>query len=178
MLHMGFIIRTIVTAVAFWVATLIVDGIEVTGGSTTTDVLTLLAVAVIFGLINAILKPLVKIFGCFFYVITLGLIAFVVNALLLMLTDWIAGLLDLPFRVDGILGRVLGGDHHRCGELVDQPRDPRPKASHRVTVTARPRFPLPPQRPPPPHDHCERHAGDTPARRFTVTLHRDHCEHP
>ncbi len=105
---MGFIIRTIVTAVAFWVATLIVDGIEVTGSSTTTNVLTLLAVAVIFGLINAILKPLIKIFGCFFYVITLGLIAFVVNALLLMLTDWIAGLLDLPFRVDGFWDAFWG----------------------------------------------------------------------
>ncbi len=107
-LHMGFIIRTIVTAVAFWVAILIVDGIEVTGSSTTTNVLTLLGVAVIFGLINAILKPLIKIFGCFFYVITLGLIALVVNALLLMLTDWIAGLLDLPFEVDGFWAAFWG----------------------------------------------------------------------
>jgi putative membrane protein len=105
---MGFIIRTIVTAVAFWVATLIVDGIEVTGGSTTTDVLTLLGVALIFGVINAVLKPLIKIFGCFFYVITLGLIALVVNALLLMLTDWIAGLLDLPFEVDGFWDAFWG----------------------------------------------------------------------
>ena len=105
---MGFIIRTIVTAFAFWVATLIVDGIEVTGGSTTTDVLTLLGVALIFGLINAVLKPLIKIFGCFFYVITLGLIALVVNALLLMLTDWIAGLLDLPFEVDGFWDAFWG----------------------------------------------------------------------
>lgn len=105
---MGFIIRTIVTAFAFWVATLIVDGIEVTGGSTTTDVLTLLGVALIFGVINAVLKPLIKIFGCFFYVITLGLIALVVNALLLMLTDWIAGLLDLPFEVDGFWDAFWG----------------------------------------------------------------------
>jgi putative membrane protein len=105
---MGFIIRTIVTAVAFWVATLIVDGIEVTGGSTTTDVLTLLGVALIFGVINAVLKPLIKIFGCFFYVITLGLIALVVNALLLMLTDWIAGLLDLPFEVEGFWDAFWG----------------------------------------------------------------------
>ncbi len=105
---MGFIIRTIVTAVAFWVATLIVGGIEVTGSSTTRNVLTLLAVAVIFGLINAVLKPLIKIFGCFFYVITLGLIAFVVNALLLLLTDWIAGLLDLPFEVDGFWAAFWG----------------------------------------------------------------------
>jgi putative membrane protein len=105
---MGFIIRTIVTAFAFWIAILIVDGIEVTGSSTTVNVLTLLGVAVIFGLINAILKPLIKLFGCCLYVITLGLIALVVNALLLLLTDWIAGLLDLPFHVDGFWDAFWG----------------------------------------------------------------------
>src|SRR5215831_805364 len=77
-----FLIRTAVTAVALWVATALLSGISVHGGTTTKDVLTLLAVAVIFGLINAILKPIIKIFGCAFYILTLGLISFVVNALL------------------------------------------------------------------------------------------------
>ena len=105
---MGFIIRTLVTAVALWVATLIVDGIEVTGSSAFANTLTLLAVAVIFGLVNAILKPLIKIFGCIFYIITLGLIAFVVNALLFLLVDWLAGLLNLPFHVDGFWDAFWG----------------------------------------------------------------------
>lgn len=98
---MGFLIRTLVTAIALWVATALIDGIEVTGSSTWSNTLTLLGVAAIFGLVNAIIKPVVKIVGCLFYVITLGLIALVVNALLFLLVDWIAGLLRLPFRVEG-----------------------------------------------------------------------------
>ena len=82
---MRFLIRILVTAVALWVAVIIVDGISVNGSSTIGNVLTLLAVAVIFGFVNAIIKPIVKIFGCFFYIITLGLIALFVNALLFLL---------------------------------------------------------------------------------------------
>ena len=98
---MGLIIRIAVTAIALWVATALVDGIEVSGEGPVANALTLLGMAVIFGLVNAVLKPLIKILGCFLYVLTLGLIALVVNALLFLLTDWIAGLLGLPFRVDG-----------------------------------------------------------------------------
>jgi putative membrane protein len=97
---MGFLIRTLATAVALWVATL-VPGIDLTSDNTFANILTLIVVAVIFGLINAFLKPVIKIVGCVFYVLTLGLIALVVNALLFMLTGWIAELLDLPFEVDG-----------------------------------------------------------------------------
>ncbi|HEY6314020.1 MAG TPA: phage holin family protein, partial [Streptosporangiaceae bacterium] len=57
--------------------------------------------AAIFGLINATLKPLIKVIGCAFYVLTLGLIALVVNGLLLWLTSVIAGDLTLPFHVTG-----------------------------------------------------------------------------
>lgn len=98
---MGFLIRTVVTAVALWVATLLIDGIEVTGSTAWSNALTLLGVAAIFGLVNAIIKPVVKIVGCLFYVITLGLIALVVNALLFLLVDWLADLLRLPFQVEG-----------------------------------------------------------------------------
>jgi putative membrane protein len=58
-------------------------------------------VALIFGIINATLKPLIKVVGCAFYVLTLGLIALVVNGLLLWLTSWVAGKLSLPFHVAG-----------------------------------------------------------------------------
>jgi putative membrane protein len=105
---MGFFIRTIVTAIALWVATIIVDGIEVTGSSKFVNVLTLVVVAIIFGLVNAILKPLIKLFGCIFYIITLGLIALVVNALLFLLVNWLAGLLNLPFHVDGFWDAFWG----------------------------------------------------------------------
>jgi putative membrane protein len=103
-----FLIRTAVTAIGLWVATLIVSGITVTGQSGWADAWTLVLVAVIFGLVNAIIKPLVKLFGCLFYVFTLGLIAFVVNALLFLLVNWLAGLLHLPFHVHGFWSAFWG----------------------------------------------------------------------
>jgi putative membrane protein len=105
---MRFLIRVVVTAVALWVAELLLSGITVSGGTKTKDALTLLLVALIFGVVNAIIKPIVKVIGCVFYVLTLGLIAFVVNALLFMLTSWIAGKLNLPFHVDGFWSAFWG----------------------------------------------------------------------
>ena len=98
---MRFLIRVLASAAALAVATAVVPGIELTTGSVTSKVLTLLAVALIFGVINAILKPIVKIVGCLFYILTLGLIALVVNALLLWLTSWLAGKLNLPWHITG-----------------------------------------------------------------------------
>jgi putative membrane protein len=98
---MRFLLRVLVSAVALGVATWAVPGIELLAGSGWTRVGTLLAVAAIFGLINATLKPLIKVVGCAFYVLTLGLIALVVNGLLLWLTSVIAGDLTLPFHVTG-----------------------------------------------------------------------------
>ena len=98
---MGFLIRIVVNAIALWITTLVVPGIDVTGKSTTSDVLTLLAVALIFGIVNAVLKPIIHVVGCVFYILTLGLFALVVNALLFLLTEWVADKLDLPFNVDG-----------------------------------------------------------------------------
>ncbi len=104
----AFVARVLVIAVALWVATLIVPGIDVTAGSTAAQVGTLVGVALIFGLVNAILKPLIKIVGCLFYVITLGLIGLVVNALLFMLVGWLSSKLGLPFVVSGFWAAFWG----------------------------------------------------------------------
>lgn len=98
---MGFLIRLVISAIALWITTLVVPGIEVSGRSGAQTAFTLIAVALIFGLVNAVIKPFIKVVGCVFYLLTLGLIGLVVNALLFLLTDWIAGRLDLPFRIDG-----------------------------------------------------------------------------
>jgi putative membrane protein len=98
---MRFLLRVLVSAAALGVATWAVSGIELLAGSGWTRVGTLLAVAAIFGVINATLKPLIKVVGCAFYVLTLGLAALVVNGLLLWLTSVIAGDLTLPFHVTG-----------------------------------------------------------------------------
>ena len=98
---MRFLIRVLASAAALAVAMAVVPGIELTTGSVTSKVLTLIAVALIFGVINAFLKPIVKIVGCAFYILTLGLIALVVNALLLWLTSWLADKLNLPWHITG-----------------------------------------------------------------------------
>ncbi len=103
-----FAVRTGATAVGLWIATLVVSGITVSGGSGWTSALTLLAVAVIFGLVNAVLKPLIKVLGILVYVVTLWLISFVVNALLLWLVSWLAGSLGLPFHVEGFWSAFWG----------------------------------------------------------------------
>jgi putative membrane protein len=97
----GFLIRLVINAIALWITTLVVSGIEVTGSSTGRDVLTLIVVAFIFGVVNAVLKPIIHVVGCVLYILTLGLFALVVNALLFLLTDWIADKIDLPFEIDG-----------------------------------------------------------------------------
>jgi putative membrane protein len=95
------LLQVLVSAAALFVATLVVSGIELTAGSTLSKVITLIVVALIFGVVNTVLKPIVKTVGCLFYLVTLGLIAFVVNALLLLLTSWVAGKLSLPFHITG-----------------------------------------------------------------------------
>ena len=111
---MGILIRLVITAVSLWIATLLIDGIRLTTDSLAGQIGTLLAVAVIFGLVNAVLRPIIKLIGCGLYVLTLGLISLVVNGLLFLLVSWIAGQLDLPFHVDdfwpsALLGALLVG---------------------------------------------------------------------
>jgi putative membrane protein len=111
---MGIIIRLVITAVSLWIATLVIDGIRLTTASVPGKVGTLLAVVVIFGVINAVLRPIIKTIGCGLYVLTLGLISLVVNGLLFLLTSWVAGRLDLPFHVadfwpSAVLGALLVG---------------------------------------------------------------------
>jgi putative membrane protein len=101
-------IRVAVVAVSLWVATLIVPGIADSAGTTNTRIGTLVAVALIFGLVNAVLKPLIKVVGCPFYVLTLGLIGLVVNALLFLLVGFIAQRVGLPFAVDGFGAAFFG----------------------------------------------------------------------
>lgn len=105
---MGFVIRTIVTAVALAIATWIVDGISLDGKNGWANALTLILVAIIFGFVNAFIKPVIKFFGCFFYIITLGLFALFVNAMLFLLVGWLAGLINLPFDVDGFWAGFWG----------------------------------------------------------------------
>ncbi len=104
---MRFVLRLVISAIALWVATVVLSGVTINTDSTAKKVGTLLAVALIFGLVNAVLKPLAHVLGCF-YVLTLGLLALVVNGFLFWLTGRIATRIGLPFEVHGILTSILG----------------------------------------------------------------------
>ena len=87
---MGFLLRAALTGVALWVVTLIVPGIRFVGAdSTLAEVGIIFVVAVVFGLVNAVIKPIVQIISIPLYILTLGLFHIVVNALMLWLTSWI-----------------------------------------------------------------------------------------
>jgi len=116
-----FLVRLVVNAVALWLTTLIVAGVRVVPftpvdglavptapAGTLETVLTYLIVALIFGIVNGVVGNLVRIVAFPLYLITLGLIALVVNALLLLLVAWISSLLGFGLVVDSFGWGVLG----------------------------------------------------------------------
>lgn len=103
-----FLIRVVINALALAVAVWAVSGIYLSSDKLITQIATLVVVAVIFGIINAFLKPVIHVVGCAFYILTLGLFALVVNGLLLWLTSWLAGVWHLPFHVTGFWSAFWG----------------------------------------------------------------------
>ncbi|GAA1799673.1 phage holin family protein [Agromyces neolithicus] len=107
---MRFIVKVIVVAFALWLTTFIVSGVRVVPYENTqlATVLTYLLVALIFGLVNAIVGTFIRIVAFPVYVLTLGLISFIVNGLLLLLVDWISDLLGFGLVVESFWWGVLG----------------------------------------------------------------------
>ncbi|WP_030615361.1 phage holin family protein [Streptomyces sclerotialus] len=105
----NFLVKTIANAAALAVAIWLLSDITLTGSSTGNKVWTLILVALIFGVVNVVVKPVVKLLSFPLFILTLGLITLVINALMLLLTSWLAGVLDLAFHVDGFWTAVLGG---------------------------------------------------------------------
>ncbi|PPH40986.1 hypothetical protein C5D09_16890 [Rathayibacter sp. AY1C9] len=97
-------------AVAIWLTTLVVAGVRVDPyeEGPAAAVLTYLLVAVIFGVVNAVVGGVVRVVAFPLYVLTLGLVSFLVNGLLLLLTAWISGLFGFGLVVDGFWWGVLG----------------------------------------------------------------------
>jgi putative membrane protein len=90
------------------VASWLVAGITLQGATTGKRVLTLLIVAAIFGVVNAVVRPVVKVLSFPLLILTLGLLTFVINALMLWLTSWITGKLDVQFHVNGFWSALFG----------------------------------------------------------------------
>ena len=104
----GIVIRVVLNAVAVWIATLIVPGVDVTTDSTGKKILTLVVVGAILGLINATIKPIAQLLSLPLTILTLGLFALVVNGLLFWLVSAISSGLGAPFHVDGFWAGFWG----------------------------------------------------------------------
>jgi putative membrane protein len=100
---MHFVLRLLATATALWVAELAVPGITYTGSA-----LGLLVVALVFGFVNAVVRPVLKLLTCPLVVLTLGLFIFVLNALMLWLTSALAQALGIGFTVNGFWAALVG----------------------------------------------------------------------
>ena len=100
---MNFLVRLLVNAVTLWVATRIVPGVTYSG-----DFLPFLAVALVFGIVNAFIGPVVKVLALPLIILTLGIFLLVVNGLLLWLTSALSGSLGLGFHVSGFWAALFG----------------------------------------------------------------------
>ncbi|HEY6747523.1 MAG TPA: phage holin family protein [Mycobacteriales bacterium] len=105
---MGILIRVVLNAIAVWVATLLVGGVDVTTDSTGKKVLTLVVVGAILGLVNATIKPVVKLLSLPLVILTLGIFALVINGLLFWLVAAVSNGLGAPFHVDGFWSGFWG----------------------------------------------------------------------
>jgi putative membrane protein len=100
---MRFFIRLLVSAAALWVATQVVPGVSYSGGP-----LPLLGVALVFGVVNALIRPVAKILTFPLIILTLGIFALVINGLMLWLTSSLSSALGLGFHVTGFWAAFFG----------------------------------------------------------------------
>jgi putative membrane protein len=100
---MPFLVRLLVNAAALWVATQVVPGVTFDGGP-----LPMLGVALVFGVLNASLRPLTKILTFPLIIVTLGIFALVINGLMLWLTSGLSSTLGLGFHVSGFWAAFWG----------------------------------------------------------------------
>jgi putative membrane protein len=107
---MRFLLRLIINAVALWLTTLIVSGVTVHpyAPDTTALVLTYLLIALIFGVVNAVVGTAIRIVAFPLYILTLGLISLVVNAFLLFIVSWISDAIGFGLHIDGFWSGILG----------------------------------------------------------------------
>lgn len=100
--------KVVVNAIAIWIATLVIPGVTVDGGSLGHRALSLLIVGALFGIINTFIKPIVKLFTLPLYLLTLGLISFVVNALMLKVVEWLSNKIGISFDAGPFFWSTLG----------------------------------------------------------------------
>lgn len=102
------ILRLLANAAALAVATFVLSGITLTAPTTGRKILTLLVVALIFGIVNAVVKPIFKFVTTPIVLLSLGLFLLVINACMLLLTSWVSGQIGLGWNVSGFWVAVMG----------------------------------------------------------------------
>ena len=107
---MALIIRIAVNSLAIWLTTLILPGLEIVHKTDEgwKQVGVVLVVGLIFTILNAIVKPIIQLFSIPFLLLTFGLFAFVINAIMLLLTDWVSGLIGWGLSVENFGWALLG----------------------------------------------------------------------
>jgi putative membrane protein len=105
---MSWVIRILANACGLAAAAWLFNGIRVSGDDQTSRAIVLVVVALIFGIVNEFIRPIVAFLSFPLYLLTLGLMFFVVNALMLLLTSWVADQLDIGFHVRGFWTAVFG----------------------------------------------------------------------
>ena len=98
----GIVLRIVIVALSLWLAAKIFPGLQFDGPGT------LFAAALLLGIVNAIVKPIVSILSLPLYILTLGLFTLIVNALMLLLTEWITERTTWGLRIDDFGTAVLG----------------------------------------------------------------------
>lgn len=107
----NFLVKTGINAVALWIAAIVVPGITLaeSSKSTSAKVLSIIVIAAVFGVINAVVKPIATFFSFPLIFLTLGLFTFVVNALMLQILSWLSDPLNLAFHVDDFFWTAILG---------------------------------------------------------------------
>jgi len=106
-----FVVRLLINAVALWLTTLLVSGVSVTpygAGGALETIVTFLLLALVFGVVNGVVGTAIRVVAFPLYILTLGLIALIVNGLLLLIVAWISGLFGFGLTIEGFWWGVLG----------------------------------------------------------------------
>lgn len=99
---MRLLLKLLINAAALWAAGLLVSGIDLNG-----SIWTILLAALVFGLVNTFIKPILKILSLPVMIVTLGLFALVINAAMLWLTAWLTDALDVANFWSALLGAIV-----------------------------------------------------------------------
>ncbi len=100
---MSLLIRLLINAAALWATARFVDGISYTGSWPA-----LVGLALVFGIVNTFIRPVLRFFSFPITLLTLGLFTLVINAMMLLLTAWIAGQIGIAFTVSGFIPALIG----------------------------------------------------------------------